>query len=293
MKKNWGKVNGVWKRVKVIRNLQERAEVGKAGREEQNKQVRLARLLLQGRQFSSDLKGESAGWAERAAVWVDKCWTVTMPAHGRWKKNALKHLFLCLLLFPFCAPACHGCYWPRMESLSAELKDLSISLGQGRCSWAGRVQIPSPIINTSLKSPAERQRYPRERSITPSTIMMPHYWLNCLFITAVWHFGACLKKYNDRKSALRFWSWEQIAHSHVSFISPQAFSSFIVSQPRSYSLAFFSLDVMGRLASPFRLMWCLGHSEIWQLKLYHLRLNINFPVTGKRQVSFFSFCLFC
>lgn len=73
MKKNWGKVSGVRKRVKVIRNLQERAEVGKAGREEQNKQVRLARLLLQGRQFSSDLKGESAGWAERAAVWVDKC----------------------------------------------------------------------------------------------------------------------------------------------------------------------------------------------------------------------------
>lgn len=73
MKKNWGKVSGVRKRVKVIRNLQERAEVGKAGREEQNKQVRLVRLLLQGRQFSSDLKGESAGWAERAAVWVDKC----------------------------------------------------------------------------------------------------------------------------------------------------------------------------------------------------------------------------
>lgn len=33
-------------------------------------------------------------------------------------------------------------------------------------------------------------------------------------------------------------------------------------------------------------------SEIWQLKLYHLRLNINFPVTGKRQVSFFFFLSF-
>lgn len=57
---------------------------------------------------------------------------------------------------------------------------------------------PLSIMNTSLKSPAESQRYPRKRSITPSTVMMPHYWLNCLFITAVRHFGACLKKYNDR-----------------------------------------------------------------------------------------------
>lgn len=57
--------------------------------------------------------------------------------------------------------------------------------------------------------------------------MMPHYWLNCLFITAVWHFGACLKKYNDRNLPCGFEAESKLHATmfHLSVRKPSPLSS--------------------------------------------------------------------
>lgn len=125
--------------------------------------------------------------------------------------------------------------------------------------------------------------------------MMPHYWPNCLFITAV---GATLEpgffKNTERNPPLRYFFFFLKLRANCTqpcfiYQPSQVISSFIAlnfalvlshSSPPTF---------WGDLQVRFGSCDASSDSHIWQVKLYHLRLNSNFPVTEKKRVRFHSF----
>lgn len=169
--------------------------------------------------------------------------------------------------------------------------------GISQCRTEGPINLIRPreaLVSGKSSNPVpERQRYPRERSITRSTVMMPHYWLNCLFITAVWHFGACLKKYNDRNLPYGFEAESKLhaAMFHLSVRKPSPLSSLFNlapilshSSPSTFwgdsQVRFGSCDASGIQRSD-------NSSSIISdsTSIFLLQESVRF--------RFFSFCLFC